>query len=88
MQYSKKDLRTITRTMPGEIKKIGKLPCCPGRVTRVRQPSIRISQLVEEGLNHGIDGRKSLCRRVLEKGRNEINGVVRRFAKHLDPVSS
>jgi hypothetical protein len=73
--------------MPREIKQVWELPCCPGRVTRVRQPSTRIPPLVEEGLNHGINGRQSLCRRVLKKGGNEVDGVVGRFAKHLDIIS-
>jgi hypothetical protein len=75
------------QTVPREIKQVRQFPRRPCRVTRIRQAGTRIPQLVEEGLNHGINGRKSLCRRVLEKGRNEVNGVVRRFAKHLDPVS-
>ena len=73
--------------MSREIKKIGELPCCPGGMTRVRQPSIRIPQLVEEGLDHSINGRQSLGRRVLKKGGNEVDGVVGRFPEYLDIIS-
>jgi hypothetical protein len=74
--------------MPREIKQVWKLPCRPSGVTRVGQPSIRIPQLIEEGLYHCVNGRQSLCRSILEKGGNEVDGVVGGFAKHLDTVSS
>ena len=73
--------------MPREIKKVRQLPRRACRVTRVRQPGSRISQLVEEGLNHGVNGRQSLRRRILEESGNKVNGVVGRFAKHLDSIS-
>ena len=53
----------------------------------VGQPSAGISQLIEEGLDHSINGRQSLCRCVLQKSRNEVDGVVGRFAEHLDMIS-
>jgi len=56
-------------------------------MTRVGQPSVGISELIEEGLDHSINGRQSLCRRVLEKSRNEVDGIVGRFAEHLNIIS-
>ena len=79
--------RASTRTMPGEVKQVWELSCRPSRVTRVRQPSTKIPQLVKERLDHCINGRQSLCWRVLKKGGNEVDGVVGRFAKHLDIIS-
>lgn len=73
--------------MPREIKQVRQFPWRPCRVTRIRQAGTGIPQLVEEGLNHGVNGRQSLRRRILEKSGNKVNGVVRRFAKHLDSIS-
>jgi hypothetical protein len=56
-------------------------------MARVGQSSAGVSQLIEEGLDHGINGRQSLCRRVLQKSRNEVDGVMGRFAEHLDIIS-
>ena len=44
---------------------------------------MRITQLVEEWVNHGINGRKTLSRGILKEGRNQINGISRGFAENL-----
>jgi hypothetical protein len=53
------------RTVATKIKQVWQVSWCPIGMARVGQPRAGISQLIEEGLDHGIDGRESLCRRVL-----------------------
>lgn len=45
------------------------------RVARVRESSVRVSQLIEEGVNHGLNGGQTLCRCVFEELGNEIDGA-------------
>jgi len=52
-------------------------------VARIRESGVRISQLVEEGMNHGFNGGQTLRRRVLEKLGNEIDGTGISLAEDL-----
>lgn len=53
-------------TMPSEVKEGGEVLGGVVVVTRIRQPSIGIPQLIEEGVTHGLDRRQSLGGGVLE----------------------
>src|ERR1700761_426601 len=75
------------RTVATKIKQVWQLPWWRTGMARVGQPSAGISQFIKEGLDHSINGRQSLCGCVLQKSRNEVDGVVGRFAEHLDIIS-
>lgn len=53
------------------------------RVARVRESGVGVSQLVEEGVNHGFNGGQTLCRRVLKELGNEIDGTRVSLAEDL-----
>lgn len=55
----------------------------PVRVTRVGQAGVGISQLVEEGVDHGINRRKTLCGSVLEQLGDQVDGVGVRLPENL-----
>lgn len=52
-------------------------------VARIRESGVGISQLIEEGVNHGFNGGQALCRRVLEELGNEIDGTGIGLAEDL-----
>lgn len=54
------------------------------RVTRIWKPSIFVSELVEEGMDHGVNSRQSLSRSVLEQFGDEVDGARICLAEHLD----
>lgn len=58
-----------------EVEELGHVLGGTSGVTRIRESGVGISQLVEEGVNHGFDGRQTLCRCVLEELGNKINGT-------------
>ena len=68
------------RTMVVEIKEIWQLFGSAVGVTRVGQSRRRISDLIEERVDHGVNGRQPLCRGVLEELRNQIDRVGVGFA--------
>lgn len=41
----------------------------------VGEAAVRIAELVEEGVDHGIDGRETLSRRVLEQRGDQIDSL-------------
>lgn len=45
-------------------------------MTRVGESGARIAQLVEEGVDHGIDGREPLGGGILEEARDQLDGVL------------
>ena len=52
-------------------------------MARVGESTIRRTKLVEERVHHGLDGRETLCRGVLEKGRNQLNRIWSCFTEDL-----
>jgi hypothetical protein len=49
----------------------------------IRKFSVRIPQFIEKGMDHRFDCRESLCRRVLEKPRDQIDGVLVGLTENL-----
>lgn len=70
--------------MTREVKKLGHVLGSPGGVARVREATLRLTKLVEERMDHGIDGRKTLGRGVLQQQRDQIDCVGAGLAEHLD----
>jgi hypothetical protein len=52
-------------------------------MTRVWQAGARIPQLIKEWVDHGIDGRKTLCGRIFEQFRDQIDRIRVSLPKHL-----
>ena len=61
-------------------RKILELSCL---VPRVGELGARITQLVKERVNHGVDGRKAFCGCILEQAGNEIDGICIRLSEDL-----
>lgn len=73
--------------MVSEVEQLRKIPCGTVGVARVWEPCLRIPQLVEEGLDHGVDGRQALRWRVLQKLRDEVDSAGVGFPEHLSKIS-
>lgn len=69
--------------MMGEIVQLWQIAGGPVGVTRVWQACVGIPQLVKEWVDHGIDGRETLCRSVLEQLGDQIDGARVRLAENL-----
>lgn len=69
--------------MSGEVEEGRQIAELARTVPRVGQLGAGIAQFVKEWVNHGIDGRLSLCRRVLEEPGDKIDGVGVGLAEHL-----
>jgi hypothetical protein len=53
------------------------------RVARIRESGVGVSQLVEEGVDHGFNGGQTLCRRVFEELGDKIDGTWVGLAEDL-----
>lgn len=71
---------TVTR----EVEQFWHLFSTTSGMPRVGESTIRSTKLVEEWVNHGLDGRETLSRGVLEKSRDQLNRIWGRFAEYLD----
>lgn len=69
--------------MNGKVEESREVPGASVRVAGVRQSRARVPQLVEERVNHRIDGGESLSRRVLKQARDQVNGIWIRLPKNL-----
>lgn len=69
--------------MTREVEERWQLARLTARVTRVWQLGALLTKFVEEGLTHGIDSRESLGWCILEKGRDQLNRLVRRFPENF-----
>lgn len=69
--------------MLGEIKQVGQILENTRGVTRVGQLRAGIPQLIEEGVDHGVDRTQTLCRGVLEQLGNEVKRVLVSLAEDL-----
>jgi hypothetical protein len=76
----------VLLTMVVEVEELRHVLGGTSWVARIRESGVRISQLVEEGVDHGFNGGQTLCRRVLEKLRNEIDGTGVGLAEDLSNV--
>jgi hypothetical protein len=56
-------------------------------VAGVRQLNVRISELIEEWVNHSLDCGKTLGRRVLEQFRDQVDRVRISLPKDLEKTS-
>jgi hypothetical protein len=66
-----------------EVEELRQVLGCTSRVTRIRESSVRVSQLIKEGVDHSLDSGQTLCRCVFEKLRNEIDGAGIGLAEDL-----
>lgn len=66
-----------------EVEELRQILGCTSRVTRIGESSVGVSQLIEEGVDHGLDGGQTLCRCVFEELRNEIDGAGIGLAEDL-----
>lgn len=74
-------------TMPREIEENGQVF---GRVVvmaRIGEARGRIPKFVKEGVTHGLDGRQALGGSVLQKCRNQVNGLRGSFPEYLGIIS-
>ena len=58
-----------------EVVELGQITSGPVGVTRVWRARVRIPQLIEEGVHHGIDGRQTLGRGVFKQLRDQFDGA-------------
>jgi hypothetical protein len=70
-----------------ELEEVRHVFGCAIGVARVGQLDVRVPELVEEWVHHGLDSGETLSRGVLEQFRNEINRVRISFAEDLYDVS-
>lgn len=77
-----------TPTMVVEVVEGRQIPHSAIGVTGVRQTCAGIPQLIKEGVHHGVNGRKSLRRCVLEQLGDQVNGVGVGFAEDLQDCKS
>lgn len=75
--------RSIVLTVVVEVEKLRHVLGRTSRVTRVREASVGVSQLIKEGVNHGFNGGQALCRCVFEELGNEIDGAWVGLAEDL-----
>lgn len=61
--------------MTGEIEEHGHIFDWASRMARIGEFGAGVAQLVEEGVDHGIDGREALGRGVLEEARDRKSVV-------------
>lgn len=61
--------------MLGEIEKTRQVLGTAIRMAGVGEAAVRIAELVEEWVDHGIDGRETLSRRVFEQRRDQIDSL-------------
>jgi len=59
----------------GEIEKTRQILGTAVRMAGVGEAAVRIAELVKEGVDHGIDGRETLSRRVLEQRGDQIDSL-------------
>ena len=52
-------------------------------VTRVRQTCVGVSQLIEEGVNHGVNSGQSLRWCVLQQFGDQVDRIRISFTEHL-----
>jgi hypothetical protein len=69
--------------MKGEVVKFWHIPRGAVGVTRVRQTSAWVPQLIEEGVDHGINGRQPLSRRVFQQLGDQIDRIRIGLPEHL-----
>lgn len=62
-------------TVSREVEQVGQITKLASSVSRIGELGGWVSQLVEEGVNHGINGGLSLSGGVLEQAGNKVDGV-------------
>lgn len=70
--------------MTREVEQLWHLLSTTSCMARIGESTIRSPKLIEEGMYHGLNGRETLGRSVLEKSRDQLNRVCGRFTEHLD----
>lgn len=73
--------------MVGKFEEIGHILRCTVGVAGVRQLDVRISELIEEWVNHCLNCGKTLGRRVLEQFRDQVDRIRISLPKDLQIVS-
>lgn len=62
-------------TVVSEVKEIWQVSQLTSSMTGVWQLSVRIPELVEEGVHHGVDGSLTLCWRILKQSGDKIDSI-------------
>ena len=75
--------REVTITVMSEIEQLRQIPCGAVGMARIWKPGLRIPQLVEEGLHHGVDRGEALGGGVLQELRDQINRGRVSFPENL-----
>lgn len=70
-------------TMASKVEEFRKITKLTRSMSGIGQLGLGITQLVEEGVDHGVDGRLSLCRGIFEQLGDEIDGVGISLAEDL-----
>lgn len=53
--------------MMREVKEIWQVLAAAVRVARIRQPRVGVSELIEEWVDHGVNSRQALRRRIFKQ---------------------
>lgn len=69
--------------MAREVEELWHLLGSTSGMTRVRETTIRGTELIEERVNHGVDGGKTLSRSVLKKRGDQIDSILGGFPEYL-----
>ena len=71
-------------TMMREVEQLRHFLAATSGMSRIWESTIRSTKLVEERVNHGLDGGETLGRGVLQESRDQLNCIWSRFAEDLD----
>jgi hypothetical protein len=75
-------------TVMGKVVQLRQIASRSVGVTRVWQAGAWIPQLIEEGVYHSINSRKTLCWRVLEQLGDQIDRIGISLSEHLVYVNN
>ena len=67
-----------------EIEEFGKFANRRIGMTRVGETGVGVSQLIEEWMGNGLDGRKTAGGSVLQESSDQVNGLVGSLAEDLE----
>ena len=70
-------------TVSREVEEIGQLPGETTGMTGVWKTRVRISQLVKEGMDHGVNRGEPLGGGIFEEGADKVDGIMGSFAENL-----
>ena len=69
--------------MTGEVEQLRQLFRTSVRMTRIGEPTLRVTELVEKRVTHCINRRETLSWRVFQEGRNQLDSITGCLAEDL-----